>query len=354
MDLQTWKTLMELSGAAAFAVRDGELLCCTAEAKALGLREGAEAARLLPALWPQSAAEAADGTVVMLAGQNRILRTLALEEACCCVLREPAETLPPPNENTLRRAAEQLHGAVRQMTAALEALSEQPVFEDPACAEQAAELLRSACRIRRTAGEQTLYALFRAGGYRLSGRRHAMVAAAAELCGLCADALRGSGRSLEWTLPEREFPAVLDWELCTLMLCELIANAAVHGDGSVIRLEMTRSALDRICFTVSNHTDGDRLPAELFHRHRSAFDPTDSAAGLGLDLVSAAAELHGGSLLLSADEKGNMKALLSLRPGEREDPKLESGVQLPRGADAVLIALSPALPPEAFHPADLL
>lgn len=353
MDLQTWKTTMELSGAAAFAVQNGSLICCTPEAKALGLRDGESPTGLLPALCPNDAAEQTDGTPVLLAGRTWTLRTLVREEATLCVLRKPAAELPAPNENTLRRAADTLRDAVRELTAALNVMTDLPAFEDPACARQAAEVLRSAYRIRRTAGEQTLYALLRADGYLLSRRRRPLVASAAELCGLCADVLRISGRSLRWTLPEREFPACIDWDLTALMLCELIDNAAVHGDGTEIRLELTRPSLDRVCFTVSNHA-AEGLPPEPFHKHTTAADATDRAAGLGLDLVSAGAALHGGSLLLSADGRGERKALLTLRLAEREDPRLESAYQLPRGVDAVMIGLSTALPAEAFYPIDLL
>lgn len=353
MDLRQWIAMMEFSGAAAFAVRDGRLLCCSPAAELLGLREGGSTAGLFPALWPEEAARLADGCAVTLAGRAWTLRTMAQPEHTLCVLRDASATLPPPNENTLRRASVQLRDAVRDLTAALNAMIDLPVMEDPACVKHAAELLRSAYRIRRTAGEQTLYSLLRGGDYLLSRRKQALVARTAELCGLCADVLRSGGHSLIWTLPEREFPGCIDWNLTALMLCELIDNAVLYGDEAV-RLDMTRPALDRVCFAVSNHCAEGVQPAAFFHRHTTALSDTDRQAGMGLDLVAAAAALHGGSLLLSDDGRGRITALLSLQLGEREDPKMESSFQLPRGVDAVMISLSPTLPPEAFFPIDLL
>ena len=391
MELERIRRILELPGGAAFAVSEGAVVCATAEAEALGLLPGVSVDRLLPASILPEAGETVQEVPISLAGANWRLRAAAEEGCLLCFLRPEAIQSPAPNENTLLRTAGSIRLALHEVTVALEALTDAAPKEmaaeaaaitdptqkdeapketasaDPAAAEAAAAgpassgeaarsgglALRGVYRMRRAVEALELYARLRGGSYRPACREISVTAAVSALLGELTELLRAADLELRWELPPRDLVFRLDWPLLNFLLQELICNAAANNADGMIRVKLTRTGEDRLRFAVSNRP-AEPLPEALFHLHAAPQQALQSGMGLGLSLVSAGAACHGGSLLLSTDRDGTVTALLSVAAGHGPDAANRCFIQLPTGAEATLIALSPVLPPELYRPEDLL
>ena len=371
MELERIRRILELPGGAAFAVSAGAVVCATAEAEALGLLPGVSVDRLLPALTLPEAGEAAREIPISLAGADWRLRAAAEDGCVLCFLRPEAAGSPAPNENTLLRAAGSIRLALHDVSVGLEALSDpalkQAASADPSPAEAATAgqaspgetarggglALRGVYRLRRAVEAMELYARLRVGSYRPACREISVTASASALLGEAAELLRAADLELTWELPQRDLTLCLDWPLIAVLLEELIANAAANTADGNIRIKLSQGEDRRLRFAVSNRP-AEPLPEELFHLHAEPQEALSPGMGLGLSVVSAGAACHGGSLLLSTDREGVFTALLSVAAGEGPDAANRCFIQLPTGAEAALIALSPVLPPELYRPEDLL
>ena len=179
------------------------------------------------------------------------------------------------------------------------------------------------------------------------------MAATAALCAELAELLALAGRTLRWKLPKHELPCRMDWALTAALLRELIANAAADTRDGDIQLTLTHTGKNRLRFAIRNSPAGP-LPEAPFHRHAAEQSDLSGGAGLGLSLVSAGAECHGGRLLLSTDAEGVVTALLTLSTSEQADETVRSLVQLPQDPDVNLVALSQVLPADCYRAEDLL
>ena len=110
-------------------------------------------------------------------------------------------------------------------------------------------------------------------------------------------------------------------------LRNLARNAIEHtADGNgLVRLEVTQLASGRIRFTVID--DGPGIPPEQreriferFHRVDSARSRASGGAGLGLAIVRAVAEAHGGQVHATAREDARGAQIELVLPGFMPDP----------------------------------
>lgn len=352
MELSTIKTLLELAGGPAFAMKDGVICVSDPEATALGVCSGVPFSALIPNVSLPVPNSTAIEQPILLNGQSWTLRAAATADWILCFLRRTPHQAPAPNESTLLHTAGSIRLALQDLIVALNALAD-TVSDDPDGTRQAALALRSIFRLRRTAGDLELLASLRAGSFRLNRQSCRPVAAVATLCMDLDELLRPIGRSLHFELPNREISCCLDWDLTSALLRELIANAAADTVDGKIHLTMSRLGTDRLCFSIRN-TPGAPLPESPFHRHAAEQSDLARGAGLGLSLVSAGAEYHGGGLMLSTANDGTVTALLTLRTAESSDTIIRSTLQLPLDPNTNLIAFSQLLPVDFFLPEDLL
>lgn len=352
MEVSTIKALLALAGGPAFAVENGVICFSDPEAAALGLSVGASLAALLPdATLPTAAGDSTEAAVV-LAGRSWTLHAVEAGEAIACFLRPIRSLIPAPNESTLLHTAGSIRLALQDLLTALDAVAD-TVGANPDADHQVSLALRSVYRLRRTAGDLELLAALCAGSFRLSRRECRPVAATAALCAELAELLAPAGRTLRWTLPKQELPCCMDWALTAALLRELIANAAADTVDGSISLSLTWNGNDQLCFAVRNKP-ARPLPESPFHRHAAEQSDLTGGAGLGLSLVSAGAESHGGRLLLSSDAEGAVTALLTLTTADAADETVRSLVQLPQDPDVNLVALSQVLPVDCYRAEDLL
>lgn len=116
--------------------------------------------------------------------------------------------------------------------------------------------------------------------------------------------------------PAREYLVLGDWELLTQMFVNLIENAIRHcPKGTRIEVSLKRDG-ERAVASISDNGAG--IPAhergKVFRRlYRLDKSRTTSGNGLGLSLVSAIADLHGGRVILVDNNPGlRAEAILPL------------------------------------------
>ncbi|MBO4211296.1 MAG: HAMP domain-containing histidine kinase [Oscillospiraceae bacterium] len=353
MDQFVVNAFLELTGGPSFVVRAGKLECCNPAAQALGLREGQSVSAALPdAVLPKPGEGPVESDVV-LSDHIWTLRAVPAELLCFCSLRPGASLSPPPNDTTMLYIAGSIRYALQDLSVALDGIGGQESKVLQPLSRQAALAMRGVYRLRRTAGDLELFARLRAGTFRLNRQECRLVIAFDQFCRETADLLESAELQLSWQLPPSDFSAVLDWPLTRAMLRELIANAAAHSSDRLVRLELTRIGMRRVCFAVRNQAD--RRPDQPFHRYAQAeSSDLNGGLGVGLSLVSQGAACHGGTLVFSTEEDGETTVLLTLPLGEQEDLYSRSSVQYPEAEEHPgLTAFSTILPPEAFAPENL-
>ena len=143
-----------------------------------------------------------------------------------------------------------------------------------------------------------------------------------DLALLCHSVLDAAEDAFPAFLLRRELPDTLrlnaDPKLLKLLLFNLLSNALIHARPTLIQLRLRESG-DRVLLSVSDNGCG--IPAEalstVFERYRYDFGLSQMGrgAGLGLSAARAAAQLHGGMLLLeSREDQGTLvQASLSRR-----------------------------------------
>ena len=177
-----------------------------------------------------------------------------------------------------------------------------------------------------------------------------------DLAALC----RGTVQTLSLLLPEVEFrlsapeqlPLHADAKLVETLLLNLLANCLLHADGLgviYVGLQLTEQSA-----ILSVSDDGCGIPPEQMHavfaRYRCGGDASSlpSGSGLGLSVVRAVAEKHGGTLLLEsrAGQGTTVRVSFSRDLG---GARLHGPVpERPCEMSALLTGLAGCLPDECF------
>ncbi len=141
--------------------------------------------------------------------------------------------------------------------------------------------------------------------------------------------------------------AVADGDLLRQMLLELISNLALVSTKITLSVAVKDS---RICFTLSDNGPGKAegrplLPARLEEQEEQS----------SIDLARKIAELHGGTLMISANEDSSLSIAVSIPHKKEPGLRLESTAAPwhTGGFDAVLVAMSQLLPSRSFLPENL-
>lgn len=141
--------------------------------------------------------------------------------------------------------------------------------------------------------------------------------------------------------------SMVDGDLLRQMLLELISNLALVGTEIALSVAVKDG---RICFTLSDNGPGRAegrplLPARLEEQEEQT----------SIALARRIAELHGGTLMISANEDSCLSIAVSIPYQKELGIRLESA-SVPwhtGGFDAVLVAMSQLLPSRSFLPENL-
>ena len=352
MDSKAVSSLLSATGSPAFAIQDGRLALCTPEAQALGFRDGELPEALLPvhALPPRKHSD--EAFPILLGGERWLLQSAFVEGWTLCFLRRELPFIPAPNEQTMLHAAGRMRLSIQDVETAVEQMDGQGLQKEDREA-SIALALRAVYQLTHTAKSMELFSLLRGGKYRLRNRSINLAAWMEDFCREAGGLLQELGLNLRWELPMDYKTDVVDWELLSALLWELLANAAANSKDGSIRLEMRRLGDRKVLFTLVNLPE---TPLEArFHQHAEPQQALTEDLGLGLSLASLGAAVLGGSFLLSSRPDGRVEAALSVAVHRPQEDVVQSAIQTPvTEMHPGLLALSKLLPRDSFHPDRLL
>lgn len=156
------------------------------------------------------------------------------------------------------------------------------------------------------------------------------------------------GLNLDFVCRERACVAAVDKQLIERLLWNLLSNAmAATPAGGQLRVSL-RVERDVVLLAVSDTgrgLDPELLTAQPLARLQSV---PDSGIGLGLPLCRRIAQLHGGTLLLTAREGEGSTVTVRLPLRRTEQQTREPAFDYTGGFNQALMELADVLPEEAF------
>lgn len=175
-----------------------------------------------------------------------------------------------------------------------------------------------------------------------------------ELFEECATLLDHAGITLRYTLPDHAIYTGMNTQALKQALYNLLDNAAKYTpEGGTITASMTASGKLlqlRVC------DQGQGIPTQLrgriFSRYTQQADFREGREnlGLGLALVRAVAQIHGGTVLVDAPEGTGTRVTMTMRVQEQAEGVLLSpnAMKIVTSSDSALVMLSNVLPTSLY------
>ena len=145
----------------------------------------------------------------------------------------------------------------------------------------------------------------------------------------------------------------LDYQLAKQLLFNLISNCLIHAEGCTkVSINLSETT-DSVLLSISDNGCG--IPADQLHsvfdryKHGFGMQQLSKGAGLGLAVVRAAAELHGGTLLIESRPNQGTCVRVSLSKDIRGVLCLKAPLEDYCGQmHSILTGLADCLPQECF------
>ena len=347
---QAFAQILEMTGVAAAAIRDGVVIWTSEAARRLGLEPGTALAALLP-----EGTQPGEGTAqfpVPALGEQVTGRLSTAGESTVLVLDDGAA---PLTVDALGQISRVLNGPIEDILFTGRALFEWlEALEDPGVQAGTARLTRNFYRLLRTSSallDQYGSAHDEAFFPERTDLRRWLRDMAGRLCA----AVESTGRRLEIDAPERRLYVPADAALLEQALLGLLSNAIRYSpEGAELALRLYEQS--EHCFlNLRNPISGPVSFPDLGGAFTRPIGPADQGLGLGLRRVQQIARLHGGTLLLECTPEGRFSATLCI-PCRREDVDLRAPaapVDRTGGYSRLLVELADVLPDEAFDSRNL-
>lgn len=339
-----------LPPAPAFVLREGTVREATRSAARLGFAVGT----VLPASFFDTARDGCMELTVNTKVYDLRYSDRGCDRICRLSPKEAAPKTPTVTLSALSRASGAIRHALHEMLTALDGLSDHLDLNDPNVQRKGGTALRSVYRLERTASHLNMFHMLLSGSYPLQRRRTDLNEKLFSLITEAEDLFSCSGIALKTVSPEQPTSCILDWNLVSFVIWELLTNAAAESGGSV-SLSLKRRDRRHLVVTVQNRPDG-ALPTQAQSRWAEEPETPDELGktGMGLSLVSAAVKCHGGSFLLSTDQSNGLTAMACFYLPDKEDPLLYQFPSSPvTSLDLGLTSFSHELPVSAFDLRDL-
>ena len=235
-----------------------------------------------------------------------------------------------------------LQGVLTGMDLLSDYLSEEEAFH---CA---GNVLRGMYQLERTSWNLNLLFRLQRGEYSVRAEHCDLHDFWGELFERAGSLLRELGLTLDAELSPRCLSGCLDPILTEALFWNLLDNAAANAADGRLRVELSAPEAGQLLLRMENRADPAALRLPLGSAEEPAFS---DALGLGLSLIREGAAAHGGSLLLSADRKGLVTALLRLDVSAEHGRDLcARTLAMHPGLDGGLVYLSRQLPARCYDP----
>jgi signal transduction histidine kinase len=298
----------------------------------------------LPERWQE--ALSATSAVVTISGIPFQLFPRTVQQGQLIELH-PLTTPGTDTISALRRVSQQLREPLSRLMGAVEGWNRED--SSPAQLTQQAQSLRNLCQLLHTVNAIQLYSDL-AEEVPFSQQVLELSALCRTLCQELSSLLEAV--QVKFTYSLQDCTLVLgNAALLRQLLLQLVSNALAAGANQLsLTLSATRSKV-----TLTLKDNGSGFPA---HRLSTAFspasasdDPGDNGFNLGLPLCQKIAQLHQGSLLLSADPKGGTAVSLTLPRSSGSTATVRAPqADLSGGIPDFLVELSRVLPPSCYVP----
>lgn len=331
MEHEETKQLLEQLEEPAFLAKDGAVAFGNRAFHALGAPDGIPLSSFPGIEFGMDRKQPAGFSCTLL-GQRYLASTFSVGDSTAYLFRRSDERIP---ESLLAQAAASLRTAAQQLYAAAEKLS----FTERQDAASLSALIQGVFRTERVADSFDYLQKLHSGMYLLSTEQTDLTAEIGNHLQHAAELLMMAGVGLEWDLPATPFVGTVDRKLLALIFWNLLAAAA---SGGTVSVRVERLHLTQLRLTLRGKRP--KLPAGM-----------DFGVGseLSLSLAQAAAQLHGGSVVLS-NEGETFTAVASIRTDLKLTPKLSDIRVHGHSLDTGLLALAEILPPMAFDSRDII
>lgn len=343
--MKDYTKMLEMIPQPAFAVAEGQIICCNRQAKAYLLDTGIAISQLL------------------ITGQAEYE---ALEEGCLCLRLQVNGT---PWDATVTRLegadlfcmeqaevpaevkAMALMGSQLRLPVSNLAILADRNFSDHKEAALFRQELSRILRLLNNASNADRYLTAAAPEL----QEQDIIAILRELLGEAATLLQHAGLTLEAELPDRPVYTALDEHGIRQAMYNLLDNAAKFSPtGGSIRCEVSLSP-SQVRISVSDRGDG--IPAGqhagIFTRfaRQPAFEEGRQNVGLGLALVRAVAGTHRGAVLVDSPEGIGTRVTMTIALQKQAIPTLRASNKLKilPSSDEGLIMLSNVLPRSLYE-----
>ena len=255
--------------------------------------------------------------------------------------------------NFISNTTGSIRRSLQDLTFSLDWMSDRLDLDDPDTARRTSTAMRGIFRLQRTAVYLDMLQQLAGGTFTLNRRSVDNRSLLAHLCEEAGGMLAYAGIRLVTDLPARTVRGCMDEQLVSLLVLELICNAASGAADGAVYLSVRAPQPRQLVFTVRNRADA-ALPEDLFARVCSAPEEFHGSVGLGLQVVSLGAQCHGGRLVLSEDASRSVTAMLSIQLSEQPDPPtLKTSLSPLKDLSLCHLVFSSVLPVEVFDLRDL-
>ena len=352
MDKQMLQGLLDALEDPAFVAEQQRV---TAENEAFRSLQIAEGTPLSDFFSINSISGSEEGSCIVAGAAYRV-RTVPVAEATLYLLKPEQESV---SVQVLAHAAKRLRAALQQMYSALDTLDLQLPDTDETADKSMSSLLQGIFRLERMADNMEYL-------QRLKGREFAPSLTRLDLCAALrrilekAEWLLSEAKiQLHWQLPNGVFQGSMDEKLLSLLVWNLLANAAAHAEGGSVTVQVERVRLTKLRIRVTDSgssISAGQLP-DLLERYKVPLEEAmeQPGIGLGLSLVRAVTMLFAGSMAISMEPGGATTVAVCLETGFPAEPTLHSRTELfVRSLDDGLVGLADVLPRRLYDRRDIL
>jgi len=343
---------LEFIDSAAFCVKDGQVIAVNTAAKKRMLRIGTDIHRIVTANWPEyEALQSGELYLTVTLDQHSCSASVLRTEECDIfrIHSEADDTL-----QALALASVQLRIPLSNAMIAFNDLLRSLPTDSEGLTSQTEQLNRNLYQIVRIISNMS-----DADSSRNSGSVNMQTVNLSALIGEIVEKTQalceGSGTILCYTGLDTPVYGLANPEKLERAVYNLLSNGLKYAPGgSTVTASLSKKG-NQLSFTVKNPVNGVPAGNSFWRQHlrEPAIEDPRSGLGLGMTLISSAAALHGGTVLVDRPEADTVRVTMTLTVSNDSSGTVCSPIMrvgdYAGGRDKGLIELSDILPADVYN-----